>query len=97
MTPILEDFGWTAAQAEGALRDMPATWGTGRRSRLLKDWCSAHGRIDPTSLEARMRFLNWELKTTMGKLGAELREAKTAAEAAEAVAPYWTLLRSEGA
>jgi hypothetical protein len=68
---------------------MPDTWGNGKRSRLLHDWCSSHNRLDPESIDGQIRFLDYELKTVMHKLGSKLADAKTVEDAAIAIEPYW--------
>jgi hypothetical protein len=57
----------------------------------------SHNSLDPKSAEGKIRFLSYELKSTMSKLGSKLGRAKTVEDAAKAIEPYWTMLRREEA
>ncbi len=97
MIEELMRLGWKDFHAEGAADGFPSSFGAGKRARLFRDWCSSHGKQDPNTVEARARFYNYELRTTMSKIGQHLRDTETTAEATIVTADYKKLLRSEGA
>ena len=93
----LLDTGWTEEQAKGLLDSLRLRGGLpdwdSNYLQKLRDWCSAHEK-DWTTIESQAEFVGYELCNSYERIGAALKQAKTVAEAREAVEPYVKTIRA---
>lgn len=88
--PLIDD-GWTEEQTAALLDKLHLgggipDWAPGYLQKL-RDWCFKHEK-DWTTTEAQLEFVAYELCHTYERIGAALKQAKTAQEAREAIDPY---------
>jgi Phage tail lysozyme len=93
-TEYLMGLGWSREAANGICDHLTLTekplnicrWQGERLSKML-DWCSAR-EMGPSSLDAQLQHLHWELTNSYHKVGTAIRAAETVEEARKAFAPY---------
>lgn len=85
------DEGWTEEQARGLFDSLKLDGGVPdwdpKYLQKLRDWCSTRQK-DWTTLDGQLEFVAYELCNSYERIGAALKQAKTAEEAKEAVEPY---------
>jgi hypothetical protein len=86
MVRYIEKLGDTEEQAEGLLAGGVPRF-TGDRLQLYMNWCGMHER-DPRYPESIFAFMHEDLVGAALEIGDDVRRAKTAEDAAQALAPY---------